>query len=461
MPFIWRLYGSHIWRVLRGYWAAGVLRLRGIVQRRVCVQSALHHRLQRQGDRAAYGSLATTQPTAITAHAAWYGLLIPAAVATSWYCGHRIAASAPSVATDAARNEHRLAASSAATQRGVLDIATTAAVAAATARNRVRVAPACSSAGCGVPAIAAATTHAPWRFFAATCTAAGRGLRHISAPATDHHALPRLPVPDCRVHHHLVQRDRSDRGRWRIPLQHRRQRRVQGLEARRNNLQHRTGSGQHGQQGRLVVPFVRRLYGPCVWRVLRRDWPAGVLRLRGNVQRRVCVQSALHHRLQWQGNRAARRRIDTAAVPPDPAGHGLLLPATVTASWYRCHRITPTPSSFATHAARNEHRLAASSASTQRGVLAVAAAVAVAAAAARNRVRLAAAVAPSWCGVPAIASAAANAPWRFFAATCTAAWCGLRHAVSRVPLSDRGMHHDLVQRDRTYRGRWRVSLQHR
>jgi hypothetical protein len=179
------------------------------------------------------------------------------------------------------------------------------------------------------------------------------------------------------------------------------------------------------------------------------------------VQRRVCVQSALHHRLQWQGDRAARSWLDAAAVPANTAGDGLLFPAAVAASWYGGHRIAATAPSVATHAARYEHRIAAPSAATQRGVLAVAAAAAVATAAARNRVRLAAAVAPSWRGVPAIASAAANATWSFFAATRTAAWSGLRHAISRVPLPDRGMHHDLVQRDRTNRGRWRVPLQHR
>jgi hypothetical protein len=29
-------------------------------------------------------------------------------------------------------------------------------------------------------------------------------------------------MPDFWVHHNLIQRDRSYRGRWRVPLQHRR-----------------------------------------------------------------------------------------------------------------------------------------------------------------------------------------------------------------------------------------------
>ena len=106
------------------------------------------------------------------------------------------------------------------------------------------------------------------------------------------------------------------------------------------------------------------LHGSNFWRILRRDRPAGVLRLRGTVQRRVCAQSSLHHRLQWQRDRAARSRLAAAAVPAYTAGDGLLVPAAVAASWYGGHRIAASAPSVATHAARYEHRLAASSAAT-------------------------------------------------------------------------------------------------
>ena len=215
-------HGSNFWRVLRRDWPASVLRLRGIVQRGfVHLQTTLHHRLQRQGDCAACGGLAAAKPTAITAHTARYGLLIPAAVAASWYGGRRIAASAPSVASHAARNEHRIAASSAATQRGILDIAAASAFAAAAARNCVRVASTCSSTGRGVSAVVAATANASGSCLPATRLATWSGLRRVSASAANHHAVSRLPVPDCGMLDDLVQRDRSYRGRWCVSLQHR------------------------------------------------------------------------------------------------------------------------------------------------------------------------------------------------------------------------------------------------
>jgi hypothetical protein len=201
---------------------------------------------------------------------------------------------------------------------------------------------------------------------------------------------------------------------------------VQGLEAGSNHLQHRTNPSQRDQQSELGVPFIWWLYGSHLWSVLRRRVTAGVLRLCGIVQRSVQVRSSFHHRLQWQGDRAARSWLDAAAVPTNATGDGLLVPAAVAASRYCGHRIAATAPSVATHAARNEHRLAASRASTQRGVLAVAAATTVATAAARNRVRVSPAFAPSWRGVPAIAAAATHATRRFFAATRTAAGRGLR-----------------------------------
>jgi hypothetical protein len=240
-------HGSYFWRVLRRGWPASVLRLRKILQRGfVHLQTSLHHRLQRQGDRTTRcGPATTTKPTAT--HAAWYGLLVPAAVAAPRYSGNRITATPSSFATHTARNNHRIASSVATAKRGVLDVSAATAVAASTARNSVRVAPAFATSGCGVPAIASAAAHAARSCFAATRTAAWRGLRHVSASTANHHAVSRLPVPDCGMLDDLVQRDRGYRGRWRVSLQHRRQRRMQGLETGSHNLQHGADTGQHGQ----------------------------------------------------------------------------------------------------------------------------------------------------------------------------------------------------------------------
>ena len=201
---------------------------------------------------------------------------------------------------------------------------------------------------------------------------------------------------------------------------------MQGLEAGSHNLQHRTDTSQRDQQSELGVPFIWWLYGSHFWRVLRRRVTAGVLRLRGIVQRSVQVQSSLHHRLQRQGDRTASCRFDAAAVPANTAGYGILVPAAVAASWYCGHRIATSASSVATHAARNNHRLATSVATAQRGVLAVAAAAAVATLAARNRVRVAPARSSAGCGVPAVATATAHATRRCFATTRTSAGRGLR-----------------------------------
>jgi hypothetical protein len=247
---------------------------------------------------------------------------------------------------------------------------------------------------------------------------------------------------------------------------------MQGLEAGSNHLQHRTGSGQRGQQGRLVVPFRGRLHGPRVWRVLRSYWSAGVLGLCGNVQRRVLVQPALHHRLRWQGDRAARGEpvaTQPSAATADSTRNCILIPSAIAASWYRGNCVAAAASSVATHASRHDHRSASSGIATQRGLPGVAAAAAFAAAAARNCVRLASAHStPRRCGA-GIAAAAADASWSHLSSAGPSAWRCLRHisaatdhhALPRLPVPDCRLHHHIVQRDRGYRRRWYVSLQHR
>ena len=53
---------------------------------------------------------------------------------------------------------------------------------------------------------------------------------------TEQSSIPRLHLPHRRVQHHLLRRNRGNRRRRHVPLQHGRQRRVQGLEAGCYNL---------------------------------------------------------------------------------------------------------------------------------------------------------------------------------------------------------------------------------